>query len=234
MIDLPFTQTFVPVEGARLISRQGPRPNRRTWHNGIDLGGVPIGTYVHPISFGVVDAICVDGESCCGYGNAVRVKHADDLYSFYAHLDTINVQVGWPVTPFMWIGTVGNTFGQHDPETGECLTRPMVEHVHLEVQHEGFPFRSRDYAARYDVLEVLAASGLEVGSGGMLVATTPYEYREPALIAAEKTDQEYDEEIVGPELRPSRLRRVAGPVAIVGGVLALTVGAVWVGRRLPS
>jgi murein DD-endopeptidase MepM/ murein hydrolase activator NlpD len=228
-MSLPFTQAQIPVEGATIISRQGPRPRRRTWHNGIDLGGVPVGTPVHPIAPGVVEAICVSGLSCCGYGNAVLVRHGDDLLSFYAHLHDVQVTVGQEVDTETVLGGLGKTFGQRNRETDVCEPRSMIEHLHLEIQHAGFPFSADDFEARYDVLQVLASAGIAVASGGALVPTEPFDYEEPALVAARgKSVEGYHGVIVGdPSLLP---RRSPWPVV---GVLALTaaavVASVWVG-----
>jgi hypothetical protein len=218
---LPFARARIPVDGAKLISRQGPRARRRTWHNGIDLGGVPIGTSVYPIASGKVEYVCVNGLNCCGYGNAVLVRHGDDLLSFYAHLDAIRVVAGQEVDANTVLGTVGETFGQKNRETNVCEPRGMVAHLHLEIQHDGFPFAPDDYAARYDVLQVLAASGVGVGSDGRLAATEPFEYEEPALVAAQgKSAEGYHEEIVGD---PSLLRRNPWPLLCA---LALTAGGI--------
>ncbi len=218
MLLLPFTQARIPVGGARLISRQGPRPRRRTWHHGIDLGAVPIGTPIYPVAPGLVDDIClVDGWRCCAYGNAVRIKHAEDLYSFYAHMDRVDVSVGQSVDPDRAIGTVGNTF--RDRHASGCPALPMVEHLHLEFRHGD--------GSRYDVLQVLAASGVGVRADGTLGVVAPFEYQEPLLVGMAEKANEYREVIVGdPSLLISRsgvwwglgAMAVAGIAAVVAGL----------------
>jgi len=234
VLELPFSQAREPVEGAILVSRQGPRPGRRTWHNGIDLGGVSIGTPVYPIAPGTVSHVCVNGEDCCGYGNAVLVKHGDDLFSFYAHLDSVTVTVG-NVVGDVPIGAIGNTFG--DVRAHGCPPLPMVEHLHLEIQHAGFPLEGRDYSSRYDVLQVLASGGLRIASSGRLTRSDPFEYSDPVLAAAtEKSVGGSDYGIYQPivmdeEQRYGSLYSVGTKLLFLGAVVGLVGAAIWVGRR---
>jgi hypothetical protein len=232
LYSLPFAQARIPVEGARLISRQGPRAGRRTWHNGVDLGGVPIGTPVYPIAPGVVDAICHDGSTrCCSYGNTVHIKHADDLFSLSAHLNDVRVTEGQEVGVDTILGGVGKTFRNRNAEN--CPLLPMVEHLHLEIQHDGYPFSPTDFAARYDVLGVLASSGIGVGEGNTppLVQVVPFDYEDPTLTAALKSDLKYQEEVMGPALRYGRWYSVGIPFAIGAGFAGLSVLGIWLARK---
>ena len=68
--------------------------------------GAPIGTPVYAMSNGIVT------QSSCqrkGDGNQIEIMHDDGLESFYAHLDTIEVNVGDTVFCNQRIGTVGNS-----------------------------------------------------------------------------------------------------------------------------
>lgn len=59
-----------------------------------------------------------------GYGNKVVVEHAGQLQTLYAHLDTINVNVGDSVTKETVLGTVGMTGWTTGP------------HLHFEVRND--------------------------------------------------------------------------------------------------
>lgn len=217
-----------PLPGGVLVSRQGPRPRRRKWHNGIDLSA-PRGTPVYPVFDGTVEHICVPGVDCCGYGRAVLTRHTDDLFSFYAHLDRVDVSEGQPVTATTQLGVVGDSFG--DIRVLGCPPLPMVSHLHLELQHAGFPLAGDDYAARYDVLQVLAAGGLRVAASGVLESTAPFAYEEAALVAArEKAGVRYEPEIVGPALRYGRWYTIGLPLAVSGGIAALAAGGAYLLR----
>jgi hypothetical protein len=50
-----------------------------------------------------------DFDYGAGYGNQVRVAHADGYFTLYAHLDTVTVRVGSEVDAGDVIGTMGQT-----------------------------------------------------------------------------------------------------------------------------
>lgn len=203
----------VPVPGGLLVSRQGQRPARRTWHNGIDLSA-SIGTPVFSVAPGVVEDVCATGmRRCSGYGNAVLIRHDDDLFSWYAHLDTTLVTIGQAVTSTTQIGTVGVTFGT--PE--DPLRTLAVPHLHLEILHAGFPFLANDFAARYDVLSVLAASGVVLDGPSLVATGEPVEYVEPALADVKSA---FTAEIADPSLQHSQW-----PMYLLVGLLG--VGSLW-------
>lgn len=50
------------------------------------------------------------------YGNCVKIKHANGMYTLYAHLSNINVRLGENVTKgtvIGYMGSTGRTFGAH-------------------------------------------------------------------------------------------------------------------------
>lgn len=205
--DLPFTQARIPVEGTKLLSRQGQRPTRRAWHNGIDLSGT-LDQDIFPIADGTVESVCLYPANCCGgYGNTVLVRHGDDLLSFYAHMHRVDVVEGQVVTVSTVLGGVGKTFAAFR-ERG-CPSRNMVKHLHLEIRH--------DDGSRYDVLGVLAAAGIALDRRAYLTVVEPFDYAEPAL-ARLKTDEV--DEIVPPELRYGAWLTVGLPLALLVGVPA--------------
>jgi|GEM_PF-4400749 len=114
-----------------VVSCYGPRTlsGNPGYHDGIDVG-LSTGNPLVAIADGTVHWKCnVDpacqctilkepcrtncrgSKSCGGYGNTVVVKHADNLYSHYVHMDSIaaGISNGAPVTKGQQIGTVGNT-----------------------------------------------------------------------------------------------------------------------------
>jgi len=185
-----------PFALAHLTSRQGLRASRNYIHNGIDLvmlderGDSVRGHLFYPIAPGVVEEVCRAGSArCSGYGNGVLVRHGPDLLTWYAHADDVFVEPGdevWPlaVDPegLRWptsLGTVGVTFGT-PANPGRTLAVP---HVHLEIVHDGWPFAALDVASRYDVMNVLAESGIGL-AGGALARVEPFEYHEASYQAA--------------------------------------------------
>lgn len=91
-----------------------------TVHTGIDLAA-PTGTSVGAVGAGVVISASYDGS----YGNKVVVRHDDGTETWYAHLNTIESQVGQAVEAGTLIGTVGSTGNVTGP------------HLHLEVRPGG-------------------------------------------------------------------------------------------------
>jgi murein DD-endopeptidase MepM/ murein hydrolase activator NlpD len=215
----------LPFPDAKLLSRQGMRPRRTHWHNGIDLaqviGGRSVrGTPGGPIAVGTVEDVCYAGSTrCSGYGNTILVKHDDDLYSFYAHLDKIYVEEGDEVFPGDHMYDVGVTFGTPDDPT---RTLP-VPHLHLEILHAGFPFGANNTAARYDVLRELAAAGLGL-LGDRLAYLDPFDYAEPLLAANVAKARSFG--AVPKELDwPTWPLYVGfGGLVLVGGLIALAPG----------
>jgi len=222
--------TIVPVAGATLMSRQGMRPGRTTWHNGIDLS-VPVGTPVYPAAAGTIyrtSTACLShvataalsrreiqrrggpcacpncttdssGKKNCGatYGNTVVVKHGEDFYTVYAHLDTILVIQDQVVTTATQLGTVGTTTALlvgtgADAEPVRCTT--MVPHLHFEVTKE-WPLAPDNTTARYDALHELAAGGVAISGEGLAITGIVSSYAEPALAVSKgvaKTSLSYD------------------------------------------
>lgn len=224
MLSLPLESAQAPLVGAELISRQGQRG--RAWHHGVDLSVVQSGQSVRganilPVMPGMVERVCRWPDNCCGgYGTTVLVKHADDLFSFYAHMDRADVEVGRAVDWGTPLGIVGDQFANFRADG--CPRLSMVPHLHLEIRHAD--------GSRYDVLQVLAAGGLEVGSDAALTRVDPFDYEEPRLAGAtEKTGIVYREQIVGsPALRYGRWYTVGVPVGLTLGVLGLVAASVWI------
>lgn len=217
LLSLPVALVQTPLVDAVIISRQGQR--RNAWHHGIDLSreGNVRGATILPVAPGVVERVCLWPENCCGgYGNTVLIRHGDDLYSFYAHLDRVDVVEGQEVDWSTALGAVGDTFANFRAE--DCPQLPMVSHLHLELRHAD--------GSRYDALQVLAAGGLRVGSGGLLERTEPFEYEDPRLADATVKSENLPEVIVGNPayLLPSHRRRVGAGLLLSFGILGILVG----------
>ncbi|MGR4884789.1 M23 family metallopeptidase [Streptomyces sp. LARHCF249] len=91
-------------------------------HSGQDFA-VPTGTPVDAVAAGtVVKAGPNGGGDGPAYGNAVVIKHANNMYSQYAHLSKIQVKVGQKVAVDQQIALSGNTGNSSGP------------HLHFEIR----------------------------------------------------------------------------------------------------
>ncbi len=218
----------LPFENASIMSRQGQRPRRTHYHQGVDFvsivdGHSQYGVPGGPIASGSVAEVCYTGSPrCSGYGNGILVRHDDDIYSWYAHLAKIYVAVGDEVLPGDHMYDVGNSFGTPS-EPGRTLAVP---HLHLELTHAGWPFGARDVAARYDVLSELAAVGLGLSGAQLVADLEPFVYAEP-LLALSDVAKSLDVSPAPPEARWKSwpLWVGFGGVVLVGGLIAFSGGS---------
>ncbi|MEV0689675.1 M23 family metallopeptidase [Streptomyces sp. NPDC050388] len=91
-------------------------------HSGQDYA-VPTGTPVHATNSGTVVKAGGNGAGDgSAYGNAVVIKHGNGMYSQYAHLSSVNVQVGQAVETGQQIALSGNTGNSSGP------------HLHFEIR----------------------------------------------------------------------------------------------------
>jgi len=112
-----------PLHG-RLTSYYGPRNlgmGTSSFHRGIDIAA-PTGTPVVAARSGTVTYA---GWSTQGYGNLVRIRHADDSETWYAHFSSVSVSVGQYVSQGSVIGRVGSTGLSTGP------------HLHFELHERG-------------------------------------------------------------------------------------------------
>lgn len=129
-----FTSTgslMMPTSG-KPSSNPGPRIhpifNRPSCHTGWDLAA-PTGTPIVAADNGSVASITNGGA----YGKAVMIAHGDGLVTFYAHMNSIGVNVGQVVEKGQTIGTVGSTGWSTGP------------HLHFEVHINGTPYDPRGW-----------------------------------------------------------------------------------------
>ena len=76
-------------------------------HGGIDIASVPAGTSppVYVARSGIVETVTYDGTG----GNYVVVKHDDGYWTYYGHLDSVDLVVGEKVTTNSRVGIMGST-----------------------------------------------------------------------------------------------------------------------------
>jgi len=112
----------VPTASSTWENYGQERKNRKGepyYHTGLDIP-VPKGTDVHAAEYGLVWRI----DPHESYGKLVVLKHSDGLYSVYAHLDEVGVELDECVARGDRIGASGNT-GRVTGKTGE--------HLHFEI-----------------------------------------------------------------------------------------------------
>jgi murein DD-endopeptidase MepM/ murein hydrolase activator NlpD len=68
-----------------------------------------------------------------GYGNCIKIRHANNLETWYGHLSKINVKEGQRVTVGDMIGKVGSTGRSTGP------------HLHYEIRKNGHPVNPKQY-----------------------------------------------------------------------------------------
>lgn len=95
-----------------------PRP-----HRGVDYGG-SIGDNIRAASNGTVVYVC-SVSVCNDSGNQISIRHANDTYSRYFHLDTISVSKGGYVSAGDIIGTLGITGN---------VSYTQKHHLHFEIR----------------------------------------------------------------------------------------------------
>lgn len=109
-----------PTHG-RLSSRFGyrsdPFTGRRQFHRGVDISGLS-GTRVYATANGVITR----AGRYANYGLTIDVQHSEGIWTRYAHLSRIAVEVGQEVRRGDLIGYMGNT------------GRSRAPHLHYEVR----------------------------------------------------------------------------------------------------
>ncbi|WP_341365806.1 M23 family metallopeptidase [Yoonia sp. BS5-3] len=117
----------IPVKSNfRYTSGFGPRWGRM--HNGTDFAG-PIGTPIYATADGVV----THAGWSSGYGRLIKIQHDFGIETRYAHLNSMDVQVGQRVSRGERIGAMGNSGRSTGP------------HLHYEVRVGGTPVNPMIY-----------------------------------------------------------------------------------------
>ena len=144
-IDAEGLDFILPLEEGYVISseygyRVDPFDGSTKFHSGIDMVGEHHGN-IYAVESGQVTYAGVQS----GYGNCIEIKHIVNgvtIYSFYAHLSEIDVNVGEYVTQGSIIGLEGGaqTDQNHGTSTGH--------HLHFELRSEsgsGHSLNPHDY-----------------------------------------------------------------------------------------
>jgi hypothetical protein len=100
-----------PAPGNHTITQEFGVPVGSGTHGGIDIG-TDLDDDIVSVASGEVVFAGEDGA----WGNAVRIRHADDIVTLYAHNHTINVDVGDKVHRAQVIAasdSTGNSTGDH-------------------------------------------------------------------------------------------------------------------------
>ncbi|MCX7831569.1 MAG: peptidoglycan DD-metalloendopeptidase family protein [Actinobacteria bacterium] len=97
-------------------------------HTGIDIAA-PLGTPVKAAQSGTV----LMAGRLGGYGNCIIIDHGGGVSTLYAHLNSINVEIGQQITKGTVIGAVGSTGLSTGP------------HLHFEVRINGEPKNPLNY-----------------------------------------------------------------------------------------
>lgn len=97
-------------------------------HYGIDISGPGRGSPIYAIGDGTVVEAAVVGTHSRSDGTYAVIEHANNVYSLYAHMDSLLVSVGQEVRKGDVIGTMGDT----GYATGV--------HLHLSVSY-GWPYK---------------------------------------------------------------------------------------------
>ena len=119
----PSSASYVmPVQGrigdSLIVGSGGSMSRSAGGHSGLDITAAA-GTPVKSAAAGTVVSKNASGGA---YGLHVVVKHADGVYTLYAHLSAITVSVGQSVSAGQQVGNVGSTGNSGGP------------HLHFEVR----------------------------------------------------------------------------------------------------
>lgn len=111
---------YFPLPGAKVISPYGQRDGRS--HTGVDLK-----TKAKDKIYAAFDGEVVFSNNFSGYGNLVRIKHANGLETYYAHNSKNLVKQGERVRAGQAIALTGQTGSASTP------------HLHFETRVGGKP-----------------------------------------------------------------------------------------------
>ncbi|RQW07156.1 hypothetical protein EH223_00630 [candidate division KSB1 bacterium] len=113
-----------PIEGGRITDGFGPRTHPTLgipqFHDGLDIAA-PRGTPVYAPADGKVTEVVRKYQPNQSFGKLIVIDHGNGIFTRYAHLRKIDVNVGEEVTRFTQIGLVGDT------------GRTTGPHLHYEV-----------------------------------------------------------------------------------------------------
>lgn len=130
--ELRFTPTAWPTVPNTITSEYGLRRDpfnfAPSFHSGIDIRG----NYGTPV-FATADGKVTFAEYYGGYGKTVKIRHSGMYVTLYAHLSSIDVQVGDRVKKGDIIGAIGSTGRSTGP------------HLHYEIIKNGKRVNPKPY-----------------------------------------------------------------------------------------
>lgn len=143
-LEIPVSKGYVkPIADPITVTsefgwRDSPITGAQEFHNGIDLVNGNPNTPIFAAADGEI-IVAGDANYYDWYGNWTVIKHADGMYTGYAHQSHVDVSKGQKVTAGQQIGLMGTT----GPSTGE--------HLHFQFMDEFYPssaahfHNARDY-----------------------------------------------------------------------------------------
>ncbi|SDB83013.1 Peptidase family M23 [Pelagirhabdus alkalitolerans] len=135
--NLTYIPTAWPTEPNTITSDFGPRNDpfsqAESFHTGIDVRGAT-GTPIYAAANGTVTLARRYG----GYGKTIKIDHGGHFETLYAHLSSIDVDVGDSVEKGEEIGALGSTGRSTGP------------HLHYEVIENGEPVDPEYYMNFYN------------------------------------------------------------------------------------
>ncbi len=119
--NIKITQEMIAPLNGKVVSifgmRKHPLFKEEFFHSGIDIEGNQGDEFV-----AVIDGKVVEVEKDQSYGNYIKLKHSDNVYTFYAHGNQILVEEGQQVQKGQVIGNIG--------QGGQILGT----HLHFEIR----------------------------------------------------------------------------------------------------
>lgn len=145
-LEIPVSKGYVkPIADPITVTsefgwRTSPITGAQEFHNGIDLVNGNPNTPIFASADGEV-IVAGDANYFDWYGNWTVIKHADGMYTGYAHQSRVDVSKGQKVTAGQQIGLMGTT----GPSTGE--------HLHFQFMDEFYPSSSGHFHNARDYID---------------------------------------------------------------------------------
>ncbi|WP_142959907.1 phage tail tip lysozyme [Enterococcus durans] len=145
-LEIPVSKGYVkPIADPITVTsefgwRTSPITGAQEFHNGIDLVNGNPNTPIFASADGEV-IVSGDANYFDWYGNWTVIKHADGMYTGYAHQSRVDVSKGQKVTAGQQIGLMGTT----GPSTGE--------HLHFQFMDEFYPSSSGHFHNARDYID---------------------------------------------------------------------------------
>lgn len=169
----------LPLPAGLVTSSYGVREldGRPDLHTGVDIAAAE-GTPVFAVLPGTVVTAAPSGQ-VSGYGNVVVLQHGPNVFTLYAHLSAMAVQLGQAVELGQQLGSVGRSAGTRSEPTR--VFSQSGSHLHLEFLSK-WPPTGKDLD-RIDPGPVLAQLGIILPKHGPLTLACGGERTTMATVA---------------------------------------------------